>query len=129
MQTAIHVQDFHGDRVVDDQHQLPRVLSQRYSDDANLFTFSDKSLAYPWLYAYVRKDLAVLYYLPTAEEMFASAGDMGCDKGVMKFYDNEASVNWLPASAVISWSRALVCIEEFCSNLGRPIAIEWRRLS
>ena len=129
MQTAIHIQDFRGDRVVEDRDDLLRVLAQRYSNDANLFTLSSASLEYPWLNAYVRKEQSVLYYLPSEGEMFASAGELECDEEVMKFYDNETSVNWLPASHVIPWSNALACIEMFCEDFGLPNVVEWHRLS
>jgi len=128
MQTRIHVQDFHGDRVVEDENQLLRVLSQRYGDDSNLFTLSDESVAYPWLNAFVRKDLAVLYYLPTEQEMLASVGNVECEEEALKFYDNEVGEHWLSAEQVIPWASAFTCIREFCNTLSLPAAIEWRRL-
>jgi hypothetical protein len=129
MQTAIHVQDFHGDRIVEDKEHLLQVLDRRSSQDANLFTLSSASLEYPWLNVYVRNGLAVLYYLPSEDEMYASAGGPEDYEELEEFYDSETSVNWLPVGQVVSWSSALVCIERFCDDFGQSNVIGWSRLS
>ena len=130
------VGDFDGNHSVQSVAQLELRLGARFKDDENGFGLTPDSSDYPVLHIYVRRDLAVIYYVPEDGQTgdVYVGGKMNLDpKEWTSFsitkHDAGETIDVLNES-IVPFSEALEAAKEFFHSHAqeRPRSIEWREL-
>jgi len=126
----MNIEDISGTHIVNNIAELEAVLNRRHLGDVNAFWLATESGGFPTLMVLVKECLAVLHYLPTADEPGLRSLGENQDGEIMHFSISPSSADDVqePSDAIVTLDAAWQAAKEFFDSRTLPQSIRWKEL-
>ena len=127
---AMNVADINGNHSASDLSELEAILSRRRPGNFNTFWLATESGGFPLLMILVKRDLAVLHYLPVEDlPGLRSMGEVRSRELIhFSISQNSADDIQEPSDALVTLGTAWEAAKEFFASRQLPRSVKWEEL-